>query len=303
MARSFTRVVTTPAAARAARDGRPRVISLLTDWGLRDPSAAICRGVIMGIVPDALIVDISHEVEKYSIRHGALLLWSALPWLPVGAHVAVVDPGVGTSRRAIALEVARGDYLVGPDNGLLLPAAERLGGITAAHAIDNVAYRLPSVSSTFHGRDIFAPAAAHLAAGVPLAAIGPPVSAADLVTLDWPSADIEPGRLRAAVIYVDTFGNVKLSALASEVRRALGELAAGDPIELLVGDREPRTLRWATTFGDVAPGEDALLEDSYGRLSIARNQASAAAGLQLRDGDRLTLSRAANDQAAEAPAS
>jgi hypothetical protein len=122
-------------------------VSLLTDFGLRDPSAAICRGVVLGIAPDAEIVDISHEVRKYAIRDGALLLWCALPYLPVGAHVAVVDPGVGTARRPIAIRVARGDHLVGPDNGLLLMAAEELGGVTAAVELGEAAYRLPVVST------------------------------------------------------------------------------------------------------------------------------------------------------------
>lgn len=293
MSRQQTRVLTTPAAARTSRHGSRPVVSLLTDWGLRDPSAAICRGVVLGIAPDALLIDISHEVDKFSVRHGALLLWSALPWLPVGAHVAVIDPGVGTTRRPIALRVARGDYLVGPDNGLLLPAAERLGGITAAHAIDSAQYRLPAVSATFHGRDLFAPAAAHLAAGVPIGSIGPPIDASELVTLDWPGARVEGDALVSSVVYVDTFGNVKLSALAADARAALDEPRVGDRLTVeLTGGRPARTLRWARTFGDAAPGDDVLLEDSYGRLSIARNQGNAADALGIGDGDELVIRRA-----------
>ena len=107
------------------RPGARPLVSLLTDFGSRDPSAGIMRAVVLGICPDAAIVDLSHDVEKYRVRDAALLLWSAAPYLPVGAHVGVVDPGVGTERRAVAMETARGDYLVGPDNGLLLPAASR----------------------------------------------------------------------------------------------------------------------------------------------------------------------------------
>ena len=173
MTRRFTRVVTTPAAARLPHDGSRPFVSLTSDWGVRDPSPAICRGVVLGIAPNALIVDISHEVDKYNIRHGALMLWCALPFLPIGAHVCVVDPGVGTARRPVAIETGRGDYLVGPDNGVLLPGAERLGGVIRVHQIENAQYRLPVLSSTFHGRDLFTPAAAHLALGVPLEAIGP----------------------------------------------------------------------------------------------------------------------------------
>ncbi|MGZ6313848.1 MAG: SAM hydrolase/SAM-dependent halogenase family protein, partial [Candidatus Limnocylindrales bacterium] len=193
-------------------------ISFLSDFGSRDPSAAIVHGVIRGICPAAEVIDISHEVRKYRVRDGALLLWCALPYLPVGVHLAVIDPGVGTARRGVALRTARGDLLVGPDNGLLLPAAEeRLGGLVAAHELAAPAYRLPIVSSSFHGRDVFGPAAAHLAAGVALEALGPPVVPADLVRLHWPAAETSPGRLRAELLYVDTFGNVKLGALAGDL--------------------------------------------------------------------------------------
>src|SRR5690349_16885645 len=156
-------------------------VSLLSDFGLRDPSAAIMRGVVLGIAPDARIVDISHEVRKFAIRDGALLLWCALPYLPVGAHVAVVDPGVGTARLPVAIEAARGDVLVGPDNGLLVAAATKLGGMVAVHVLEAEAYRLPVVSTSFHGRDLFAPAAAHLALGVPIAELGRALDAAALV--------------------------------------------------------------------------------------------------------------------------
>ena len=125
----------------------------------------------------------------------------ALPYLPIGAHMAVVDPGVGTARRPIAIETARGDTLVGPDNGLLIPGAERLGGIMRVHVIDNVQYRLPVLTSTFHGRDLFAPAAAHLALGVPLEAIGPEIDQSELVSIDWPPVIVRDGELESTVIY------------------------------------------------------------------------------------------------------
>lgn len=293
MARRFTRVITTPAAARSPREWNRPFVSLLSDWGARDQSAAICHGVVLGIAPEALVVDISHEVDKFNVRHGALLLWCALPFLPIGSHVAVVDPGVGTPRRAVAIEVARGDYLLGPDNGLLLPGAERLGGITRAHLIERPAYRLPVVSSTFHGRDLFAPAAAHLAAGVPLEHIGPPIDPHSLATLDWPAPTVRFGELETSVIYVDTFGNVKLSGLTADLVEALGTLARGE--ELIVEVDKPRArphvLRWVSTFGDVERGELLLYEDSYGRLCVAANQASAAKLLGLEDDTRLVVYR------------
>lgn len=294
MARSFTRVITTPAAARTPREWNRPFVSLLSDWGERDPSPAICRGVILGIAPEALVVDISHEVDKYNVRHGALLLWCSLPFLPIGAHVAVVDPGVGTPRRAVALETARGDYLIGPDNGLLLPGAERLGGIARAHLIENPAYRLPLVSSTFHGRDMFSPAAAHLAAGVPLEQIGSPIDPDSLVMLAWPTPTVRFGELELNVIYVDTFGNTKLSGLTADLIEALGTLQRGEELVIEVGSSEKpkaHALRWVSTFGDVEPGAPLLYEDSYGRLCIAVNQGNAARQLGLAEDEMVIVSR------------
>ena len=251
------------------------LISFLTDFGLRDPSAAIMRGVVLGIVPDARIVDISHEVHKFAIRDGALLLWCALPYLPVGFHVAVVDPGVGTSRLPIAIATARGDVLIGPDNGLLVAAADRLGGIRAVHILEADAYRLPVVSASFHGRDIFAPAAAHLARGVPLADLGRTLDPADLVPSPIRAAEAVDGELRSSVVYVDTFGNVKLAGLRADLEAALGSLAPGDPLALELDGRTIATT-WQATFGDVAVGSTLVYEDSYGRICLAASQASAA---------------------------
>ena len=200
----------------------------MTDWGARDPSAAICRGVILGIAPDALLVDITHDVKKYNVRHGALMLWCALPFLPVGAHVAVVDPGVGTKRRPVALQTARGDYLVGPDNGLLLPGAERLGGVVRAHVIDNTSYRLPVLTSTFHGRDLFSPAAAHLAIG---GAARRRSGRRSIPTLWCRSTGRERSSATASSkrrsIYRDTFGNLKLGAVTADLLAALDGLEHG----------------------------------------------------------------------------
>src|SRR5918999_3179920 len=170
-----------------SRGERPPVIGFLTDFGL-DGAAAACRGVMLSICPDAQIVDICHTVRKYAIRDGAFILRATLPYLPVGAHVGVVDPGVGTERRPIAVQAERGDVLVGPDNGLMLPAAETLGGVRQAHELTNREHWLPAVSSTFHGRDVFAPVAAHLAAGdIALADLGPQVAVETLARLPKPS--------------------------------------------------------------------------------------------------------------------
>ena len=273
------------------------LISLLTDFGARDPSAAILRGVILSIAPEARIVDISHEVRKFAVRDGALLLWCALPYLPVGVHVAVVDPGVGTARRPVALRVGRGDVLIGPDNGLLLAGAERLGGVSEARLLESEAHRLPKVSTSFHGRDIFAPAAAHLAAGAALEALGRAFDATELVQSPIADATVESGALRSSIVYVDTFGNVKLAGLRGDLEAAIGPVAPGDALELAFAAHAERpawveTVGWRATFGEAEPGQVLLYEDSYGRICLAENQGDAAADLGLRDDDEVTIHRA-----------
>jgi S-adenosylmethionine hydrolase len=269
-------------------------ISLLTDFGLRDPSAAICHGVIATIAPEANVVDISHEVRKYAVRDGALLLWCALPYLPVGVHVAVVDPGVGTARRPLAIRTGRGDTLIGPDNGLLLPAATRIGGAVEARELTNPDLRLPVVSSSFHGRDIFAPAAAHVAIGVPFDQVGPVVGIQALVDLALPSPVVGDGVLESAVIYIDTFGNVKLAGLLEDLVAAMGPLTDGDALQIELGTEEPRReiVPWATTFGSVPPGSPLLYEDSYGRLCLAENQGDVASTFSLTEDVPITIRRA-----------
>ncbi len=298
----FTRPVTTPAAER--EPARPRssapTVSLTTDFGARDPSAAICRGVILQIAPEVTLLDISHDVEKYAILDGALLLWCALPYLPVGVHLAVIDPGVGTDRLPIGVEVARGDILVGPDNGLLRPAAERLGGIRRVHVLENPDYRLTAVSASFHGRDVFAPAAAHLALGVPLTDFGRPLDPGLLVPLELPAPVVLPGTLETEVVYVDTFGNVKLAGEEADLEAALGPLEPGTTVAIAMpttvatagatGTASARNLAvWSKTFGGVPAGRLLIYEDSYGRLCLADNQGNVAARLGLRAGRKVVL--------------
>jgi S-adenosylmethionine hydrolase len=242
-------------------------------------------------------VDISHEVRKFAIRDGALLLWCALPYLPIGCHVAVVDPGVGTDRRPVALRVGRGDVLIGPDNGLLMAGAARLGGASEARVLEAEAYRLPTVSTNFHGRDIFAPAAAHLAAGVAFDALGPTVPVADLVPSPIADPVVEPSCLRSSVVYVDTFGNVKLAGLRGDLEEAIGPVRSGDRLELAFAahaNNRPRaeTVRWRGTFGDAEPGETLLYEDSYGRICLAQNQGDAAIHLGVVEEGEVTIRRA-----------
>ena len=257
------------------------VVSILTDFGARDPSGAICEGVILGICPEAAVIHISHDVTKFAIRDGALMLWCALPYLPVGTHMAVVDPGVGTARRPLALTTARGDVLIGPDNGLLQPAAARLGGVLAAHELTSDAHRLHPVSTSFHGRDIFAPAVGHLANGLPVNELGPALDPASLVGLDIPPATPITDGVATSVVYVDTFGNCKLAGMRADLEASVGPMHDGREVRIGADGEPERVMTWADTFGNVPVGEPMLYVDSYDRLTVAVNQGNAAQALGL----------------------
>jgi S-adenosylmethionine hydrolase len=264
------------------------VIGFLTDFGL-DGAAATCRGVMLTIARDAQIVDICHTVAKYAVADGAYLLAASLPWLPVGVHVGVVDPGVGTERRPIAILTARGDVLVGPDNGLLLPAADRLGGVAAARLIANPAWQLPATSATFHGRDVFSPVAAHLALGAPLEDIGPEIEVESLVRLPLARAVVDGEVLVTSVTYVDSFGNVRLAGSHADLAAATRASAPGAALALELDDGRREHLSWQRTFGEVPAGALLLYEDSAGNLAIAVANGNAAARLGLQSGDRVCI--------------
>ena len=260
------------------------VITFTTDFG---PSApAVCRGVMFRFCPDANIIDISHQVPRYSIREGAGTLRFALPYMPIGVHVAVVDPGVGTERLAVALRTGRGDLLLGPDNGLLVDAAEGLGGIQEARALENRELMLDVVSSSFHGRDIFAPMAGHLAAGTPFESVGPAVPVERLVRLPTIVPSVREGVLETTIVHVLIFGNVTFAGEPADLEAAIGPLTPGRSlvIEFPAHQGRPaveeRTV-WARTFGDVPVGASLLYSDSEGHLALADNQGDTAARLGL----------------------
>ena len=195
-----------------------RFVTFLTDFGLQDEFVGTCHGVIKSIAPDVEIIDITHGIDPQRVLQGALVLANTVQYMPVGVHLAVVDPGVGSRRRPLALESGNGRLFVGPDNGLLVPAAEKQDGIVRAVMLENRAYALESVSRTFHGRDLFAPAAAHLALGVPLEELGPPVAPEDLVRIALPEPRIEDGsRIHAVVVDTDRFGNIQLNLNRAQV--------------------------------------------------------------------------------------
>lgn len=255
------------------------VITFLTDFGPAAP--AVCRGVMFRICPDANIIDINHQVPRYSIRDGAGSLVFALPHMPVGIHVAVVDPGVGTERLPIALQVARGDVLIGPDNGLLIAAADALGGIVEARVLANHDLMLPVVTSSFHGRDIFAPMAGHLAAGTPFSAVGPTVPIVDLVRLPEIRPTVADGALVSSVVHVLIYGNITFAGTPADLESAIGPLQPGRPVlvefpEHGGADAVTEHTVWERTFGRVPLGSSLLMSDSEGHLSLADNQGDAA---------------------------
>lgn len=270
------------------------MISFLTDFG-PDSAAAICRGVMLSIARDAQIVDISHSVAKYAIREGAYLLWAALPWLPVGVHLAVVDPGVGTERRPIGVRTGRGDILVGPDNGLLLPAARRLGGVADARLLEHREWMLQHTSATFHGRDVFAPMAAHLAVGGSFERVGRSLAPDSLVALELAAPVVEEGLVSTAVLHVDTFGNLRLAGGVADLAAALGPIEPGTRLEIELPDSarsRDEYARYARTFGETSAGDLLLYEDSSGNLALAESSGSAARRLDVEPGARLGIRRA-----------
>jgi hypothetical protein len=261
-------------------------IWMLTDYGQRDGFVAACRGVVARIAPTVRVADITHDVPAGDVRHGAVVLAQTVPYLPPSVVVAVVDPGVGGSRRGLAL-AAGASILVGPDNGLLLWAADVLGGVTAAVEPSEPAYHLPSPAHTFHGRDVFAPVAAHLAAGVALSALGSALAVDDLARLRVPRVEIRAGVLETEVLAVDRFGNVQLAARDADLQAA--GLARG-PVEVAVRDRAYAVVL-ASTFGDVAAGDLIVFVDSAGHIAIAVNGGAAAAELGLSPGDAVLVTR------------
>jgi hypothetical protein len=264
-------------------------ITFLTDFGLQDDFVGTCHGVMKRIAPEVEIIDITHGIPPQAVLQGALVLASTIGYMPEGVHLAVVDPGVGGPRRALALADADGRLYVGPDNGLLLPAASR-AGIVAAHELANPAYALDSISRTFHARDLFAPAAAHLALGIPLEELGPPVRPDALVSLDLPTPDLDDGSAVATVLYVDSFGNIALNLTREDVE-SIG-IVAGSRVEFeLAGEHYYAVM--ARAFADARPGDVILYEDSYRNMSVAISRGSAARMLHASPGNLVRITPAA----------
>jgi S-adenosylmethionine hydrolase len=264
----------------------PPFVTFLTDFGLQDDFVGTCHGVIKRIAPETEVIDITHGIGPGRILQGALVLADTLPYMPEGVHLAVVDPGVGGVRRALAIRDCEGRLHVGPDNGLLLPAVDRFGGVAAAHELANPDYSLQPVSRTFHGRDLFSPAAAHLARGVAIEELGPPIDPDELVRLDVPEPEVGQSRIRASVLVADRFGNLALNLAREHLDRA--GVVPGTRVEIdSKGNRYYAVA--ARTFGDAAPGELLLYEDSYRKIAVAVSRGNAAELLRAGEGDELLL--------------
>lgn len=264
----------------------PRVVTLLSDFGLRDEYAGVMESVVTRVDPGIRVVHLTHGIEPQAVLQGALALAHALPYAPVGVHVAVIDPGVGSERRAIVVGTGDDRILVGPDNGLLTFAADELGGIAAAHEIANHELFLEPVSRTFHGRDVFAPVAAHLALGMTLSEVGPPIDPDSLVRIELPPAELAQGHVRATAMAIDRFGNVALSVRGADLDRH--GLATGSRIEIAAGAGRYFALR-ARTFADVRRGEMVVFDDSSGWAALAMNSGSIIEICDIERGDVIDL--------------
>lgn len=266
----------------------PRPITFLSDYGTDDEFAGVCRAVIARIAPDAPVVDLTHGITRHDVRQGSAVLANALPFAAPGIHLAVVDPGVGSERQAIALALAEENrVLVGPDNGLLWRAAERFGGVREAVEVSASPARLDPVSATFHGRDVFAPVAARLALGQPLSSVGTSIDPASLIRLQRSEPEIEAGRrVRALVVYADRFGNVALDLAVAEAGRA--GLREGGSVRVAIGEATFEAT-YVRTFEDAPVGGLLLYRNSYESLGLAVNRGSAADSLAITAGDDVVL--------------
>jgi S-adenosylmethionine hydrolase len=256
---------------------RRDIITFLSDYGLEDEFVGVCHGVMLGIAPHVKIVDVHHNILRQNIRHGAVVLSQSSPFMPDAVHLAVVDPSVGSDRWAVALETGHGEIFIGPDNGLLMPAAESSGGIKNAYEISDRRFMLTPVSNTFQGRDIFAPAAAHIANGVSLSDLGPSVEVDKLQSLEIPDAWVHEDHLHGEVLQVDRFGNLQLNMGAPHLEKV--GLGSGDRLEVRI-EGHRLNVPFADTFADVKQGEFVVVEDSYSYLSLAINKGDAAAKLR-----------------------
>ena len=275
-------------------------VSVLTDYGTTDEFVGVMKAVLRDLAPHALAIDLTHEIPAFDVRAGALALARAAGYLPEGIVVAVVDPGVGTDRRAVAIEVAGGaGVFVGPDNGLLAPAVAMTGGAERAVLLSNPQYRLEAPGATFDGRDVFMPAAAHLCNGVELTELGELVDPLALLPGAVPLSRTESGRIIGEILWIDRYGNCQLNIDPDEVAQLVVD---DDPVRVLLADGSVRVAARTTNFADVGTGAIGLVVDSYGMLALACDRRSAAEELRVGPGDQVTLEPVSDDERAQPPA-
>ena len=278
---------------------RPPFVSFLSDYGRADEFVGVCHAVMLDIEPDLRIVDVTHDVPAFDVRAGALALVRAIQYLPEGIVLAVVDPGVGTDRRCVAVEVENA-VLVGPDNGLLAPAVAMLGGPRLVVEITATEYQLHAPGPTFAGRDVMAPAAAHLASGIPIGALGAEIDPVHLTPALVPLPNVEEvGRIAGEVLWVDHYGNCQLNVGPEQLEAAGAHV--GDALEVSVSDaagaQSGRRARWVRTFADAKPSELVVLVDSYGMCTLALDRRSASVELGVRASSAVTVSTQASEPA------
>ena len=265
-------------------------ITFLSDYGHRDEFAGVCRAVISRIAPDAHVIDLTHGIPRHAVRQGAVVLANALPFAEAGVHLAVVDPGVGSERRPVAVRTAGEErVMIGPDNGVLWLAVEHFGGPAEAVDLTTSPFRLEPVTATFHGRDLFAPVAARLAAGAGLADAGEALDVARLARLELPEPRVYEDRVVAHVVYADRFGNVTLNVGHDDLASTF--LRLGHRVTVDTGSARV-TVPFARTYTDVGRGQGLLYEDAARTLALAVNRESAAEMLGLGPDDEVTLSPA-----------
>jgi S-adenosylmethionine hydrolase len=268
---------------------RHRIVTLTTDFGLKDAYVAEMKAAILRICPEALIIDITHEVEKYNVRAAAFVLASASPYFTDGTvHVAVIDPGVGTGRRAILVQKGS-SYFIGPDNGVLSLAVRKAEGDLRIREIANRRLMSPNHSTTFHGRDVFAPAAAYLLNGTPLEKFGPEVT--EMVMGDFSAVTRRRGKLIGEAIYVDGFGNIVTNISKQEIE----SVRKGDTLTVRLGKNALQT-KFCEAYGDVEKGKTLMLIGSHNFLEIAKNQGNAAENYKTIVGEKVVISQSASDR-------
>ena len=258
-------------------------ISFLSDYGLGDEFVGVVKSVVRSIAPEVAVIDVTHDIAPHDVRAGGLALARSAQYLVPGVVLAVVDPGVGGARRAVAVEVGDGtSVLVGPDNGLLAPAVAMVGGASRAVELTAEQYRLPSPGPTFAGRDVFAPSAAHLCLGADLADLGTPIPVHSLTPGVVPVSRVDGDRIYAEVLWIDRFGNLQLNLDPAEVE------PLGDALRLIAGD-VGRNAHRVSSFSELGAGELGVLVDSYGLVAVAVNRGSAALELNCVEGDSITV--------------